>query len=659
MLDSCLSLAHIGENVSNLVQKFQEYSGWRNAVLSALARYRSGMDATELGDAASEQRLTRLATRLRDDKLSIAFVAEFSRGKSELINAIFFADYGQRILPSSAGRTTMCPTELLYDETFPPSIRLLPIETRAQTASTSDLKEHSQMWTVLPLDIGSSEGMLEAFKQVSLTKRVPVEEAQRYGLYHADDPDAELAVDADGTVEISQWRHAIVNFPHPLLKQGLVIIDTPGLNAIGTEPELTLNLIPNAHSVLFVLAADTGVTKSDIEVWRDHIGSGPARMVVLNKIDSMWDELRSAAEIEEQIAGQVANVAQTLGLAREHIFPISAQKGLVAKVNQDAELLVKSRLPELETALSEELIPSKQEIVRAQLVNEIDELTNANQTMLAARSRNVVEQLVELKSLRGKNQNIIEHMMKRVDLEKKEFDSSLLKLQGTRAVFTRLSTEVFTSLGMDILKEDVASARQAMEKSRFSSGIRSAVRDFFEQIRTNLALSGQKTEEITAMMTVMYRKFSTEHGLALTYPMPFSLKKYQKEIDLIEGVYHRQFGAAAILTMPQMSLMSKFFDSIASRVKQSFLQANRDVEAWLKVVMAPLEAQIWEHKQQLKKRRQSIERIHVATDSLEEKVDALEAILAELEEQKNRLATLENDLRNAVKAELSELRAAA
>jgi hypothetical protein len=29
---------------------------------------------------------------VRDDRLSVAFVAEFSRGKSELINAIFFAD---------------------------------------------------------------------------------------------------------------------------------------------------------------------------------------------------------------------------------------------------------------------------------------------------------------------------------------------------------------------------------------------------------------------------------------------------------------------------------------------------------------------------------------------------------------------------------------
>lgn len=645
--------------MSELVQRFQEYSSWRNGVLASLERYRACVGASDLADAASDQRFARLQARLTDDKLSIAFVAEFSRGKSELINAIFFADYGQRILPSSAGRTTMCPTELLYDETFPPSIRLLPIETRAEAASTSDFKERSHVWTVLPLDISSAEGMLEAFKQVSLTKRVSIDEARRYGLYQEDDPDAALSVDQNGLVEISQWRHAIVNFPHPLLKQGLVIIDTPGLNAIGTEPELTLNLIPNAHAVLFILAADTGVTRSDIDVWRDHIGSGPARMVVLNKIDSMWDELRSAGEVEQQIVRQAETVAQTLGLAADQVFPISAQKGLVGKVNRDPALLAKSRLPLLESALSAELIPSKQDIVREQLLADLNEMTAAKQALLASRSRNVVEQLVELKSLRGKNHTIIEHMMKRVDLEKKDFDSSLLKLQGTRAVFTRLSTEVFTSLGMDILKEDIALTRDAMEKSKFSTGLRAAVRDFFTRIRSNIVTSGRKTEEITEMMTIMYRKFSTEHGLALSAPMPFSLDKYLKEIELIEGVYHKQFGTAVILTTPQVVLMTKFFDSIASRVKQSFLQANRDVEAWLKVVMAPLEAQIWEHKAQLKKRRQSIERIHMATESLEEKVEALEQMQEDLDSRKKTLSLLESELRNAITTDLSALKAAA
>jgi hypothetical protein len=646
--------------VSNLVQNFQEYSNWRNDVMAVLDRYRQCVTVCELADAASDQRFSRAIARLVEDKLSIAFVAEFSRGKSELINAIFFADYGQRILPSSAGRTTMCPTELLYDETFPPSIRLLPIETRAQAQSTSELREQNNVWTVLPLDISSGDGMLEAFKQVSLTKRVSIADATRYGLYHADDPDVALSIDEQGMVEISQWRHAIVNFPHPLLKQGLVIIDTPGLNAIGTEPELTLNLIPNAHAVLFILAADTGVTKSDIEVWRQHIGgTGAARMVVLNKIDSMWDELRSPVEVDEQIDRQITSVAHTLGLSEQQVFPVSAQKGLVAKINHDDELLVKSRLPLLENALSNQLIPAKQQIIRRQLEMEMSELVTSKQALLSSRMRNVVEQLVELKSLRGKNNNIIEHMMKRIDIEKKEFDGSLIKLQGTRAVFTRLSNEVFTNLGMNILKEEIRKTRDAMDRSKFSAGLLNAVKHFFSEIQANLKSSGQKTDEITEMMTVMYRKFSTEHGLALSMPMPFSLDKYRNEIGLIESIYHKQFGATTLLTAPKVVMMQKFFDSIASRVKQSFLQANRDVEAWLKVVMAPLEAQIGEHKMQLKRRRQSIERIHIATESLEEKVAAFEEMQVSLEAQKKVLLALEDELKNTISAKLASLRVAA
>jgi hypothetical protein len=553
----------------------------------------------------------------------------------------------------------MCPTELLYDETIPPCIRLLPIETRSEAQSTSDYKGQHHVWTVLPLNISSGDGMLEAFKQVSLTKKVSIETAKSYGLYDESDPDAALEVDEDGMVEISQWRHAIVNFPHPLLKEGLIIVDTPGLNAIGTEPELTLNLIPNAHAVLFILAADTGVTKSDIEVWRNHIGGGPGRMVVLNKIDSMWDELRSPEEVERQIEHQVSTVAHILALDEKQVFPVSAQKGLVAKIHKDAPLLAKSRLPALEYALSKELIPSKQEIIRAQLVADLSEIMNGQRAMIAARGRNVVEQMLELKSLRGKNNNVIEHMMKRVDVEKKEFDTSLIKMQGTRAVFTKLSMEVYTSLGMDILREEIRKSREEMEHSKFSAGLKDAIKQFFAQIKLNLMTSNKKIDEISEMMSVMYRKFSTEHGLALTAPMAFSLEKYVLEISAIETVFQKQFNTMTLMTTSHKVLIQKFFDSVAARVKQSFLQANRDVEAWQKVVMAPLEAQIREHKNQLKNRMQSIQRIHVATDSLEDKIASFDAIQAEVEAQKAAMVELDEKLKSALSADLDGFKNAA
>ncbi len=637
------------------MRDLEHYSAWRQDVMTALRRYQDCLRQSGLGDAAGEQRLNRILARLTDDKLTVAFVAEFSRGKSELINAIFFAEYGQRILPSGAGRTTMCPTELLYEAGQPPAIRLLPIETRAAHLSTSDYRDQPGAWTVLPLQLQSGEDLQQAFQQVCQTRRVSVETARSYGLY---DDEAE-APGADGLVEVSRWRHAIINFPHPLLRQGLVILDTPGLNAIGTEPELTLNLIPNAHAVLFMLAADTGLTRSDIEVWRDHIGAGAGRLVVLNKIDSLWDDLRSAAEIEAEIARQQASVAHMLELDSGQVFPVSAQKALVGKINGDPALLARSRLPALEQALFNQLIPAKQELVRQQLASELPTLGAAPQALLEARLRGIVEQLHELKSLRGKNQGMVAHMMRRIDGEKREFDASLFKLQATRAVFTRLSTELYTSLGMDIVRDDIEQVRADMQRSRFFTGVREAMRQYVERVAANLDNSERKTGEIAEMMGVMYRRFASEHGLALALPRPFSLQRYRDEIAGIEAVYLRQFGTTTLLTTSRVVLMEKFFDTIASRVRACFHAANDDAEVWLKAIMAPLEAQIRQHKEQLKHRLASIQRIHDATDSLEQKIAAFEASQQALAQQKRQLAELSGQIGLALARPYAALDAAA
>jgi predicted nucleic acid-binding Zn-ribbon protein len=635
------------------MQDLQQYGAWRERVAAALEQYRSWVQAADLLDAAAEQRLARALARVRDDRLSVAFVAEFSRGKSELINAIFFADYGQRIVPSSPGRTTMCPTELAWDPALPPCIRLLPIETRAARLATGDYRDDPDAWTVLPLDLASPERMHDTFKQVSLTRRVGTAEAQDFGLYDPEDPDLAATVGNDGLVEIPRWCHALINVPHPLLKQGLVILDTPGLNAIGTEPELTLNLIPNAHAVLFVLGAETGVTRSDIEVWRTHIGSGPGRIVVLNKIDAMWDELKPQQENDDAIARQQADVARLLGVPAAQVFPVSAQKALVGKINGDIALFEKSRVGVLESALFDELVPARRDILRSQLRQDIDLLLASQQALLGTRIRDLVEQLQELQGLRGKNQGVIAHMMRRVEMEKKEFDASLFKLQGTRAVFTTLSTELYSTIGMDVVQRQVDGVRTAMQAARFATGTRAPVRAFFEAARANLDASSAKIGEINAMMDSMYRRFSMEHGLSLAVPMRLSLARYRTDIDAIEAIYVKQFGTATLLMTSRGTLLERFFDSIASRVKHSFRAANADVEAWLKVIMAPLEAQIRQHREQLRHRQSSIQRIHDATESLEQKIAAFEAAQHDLEKVKGRLAGLSGAVLRALDAALA------
>jgi hypothetical protein len=222
----------------------------------------------------------------------------------------------------------MCPTELYYTPTQQPSLRLLPIDTKTQDGSIADFKRNPDAWTEFQLNLDSADEMSATLMRLADTIDVDAATAEAYGLINPDDAETARNLARDGSIAIPRWRHALINFPHPLLKQGLVILDTPGLNAIGTEPELTLNMLPSAHAVLFLLAADTGVTKSDIEIWRQHIapvqGASRARLVVLNKIDGLWDELKTAAEIEAEIAKQVASSAALLATCLAISASISA-----------------------------------------------------------------------------------------------------------------------------------------------------------------------------------------------------------------------------------------------------------------------------------------------------------------------------------------------
>ncbi|MFN3593556.1 MAG: dynamin family protein [Thiobacillaceae bacterium] len=633
---------------ATLVAEIEAYSQWRNQLAESITAYRQWLGREDLNDAQRDLRLQQLIDRLAEDKLHVAFVAEFSRGKSELINAIFLSELKQRLLPSTAGRTTMCPTELLYDANRPPLIELLPIETRTTNATVSEYKNYPEEWTVLPIDVNAPESVTEAMQEVCRVKAVSPEEAMRYGLYDPEHPDASLNLNDDGTVSIPAWRHAVINFPHPFLKQGLVVYDTPGLNAIGVEPELTFNLLPNAHAVLFVLSADAGVTKSDIEVWRSHIqprGKSRGRLVALNKIDGLWDELKTEAQINAEIEAQVKSCADLLGIEPNQVYPVSAQKGLLAKITGDERLLERSRLLALERALSEELIPSKQAIVRDQTATELTDLLSTTEALLRARERNVEEQLTELKGLQGKNQDVVEHIMQKIAQDKEAFERGLQQFQALRSVFSQQSIKLFAHIGRDVLKKEVRTVREAMETSRFTTGIRSAMNNFFIRVDEHLDQAMAQVEEINRMMEAMYAKLNAEHGIQLITIPPFSMLKYRKEMARLESTYDHHFNTLLnLLTTEQHTLARRFFETLAKRVIEVFDAANREAENWLKSIMSPMESQVREHQMQLRRRLESVKRIHKAADTLQDRIRELEQAQREISRQLGELAQMRGQI---------------
>jgi replication fork clamp-binding protein CrfC len=333
------------------------------------------------------------------------------------------------------------------------------------------------------------------------------------------------------------------------------------------------------------------------------------------------------------------------------VFPVSAQKALLAKVNGDDALLVRSRLPRLESALSGNLVPAKRDIVGAAAMADVRSLVGSVKQILDARAAGIAEQLAELQALRGKNQDVVEHMMQRVRDEKAVFERGLSRFSALRNVFTQQTTELYDLIGLEALRANAGRTRRSIEASLFTKGVRGAMNDFFSQIRADLDASARKAGEIHEMMSAMYARFAKEHNLETYSPPPFSMLKYLKEVERLERAYQQHINTLwNMASKAKFPLMRRFFETVASRVKHLYTIANRDIEAWLKSVMSPLETQVREHQMQLRRRLDSIKRIHRASDELEERIAELvaqgEALEAQARALDMRVGAVESIVRN-------------
>ncbi|VAW80142.1 FIG00555615: hypothetical protein [hydrothermal vent metagenome] len=621
-------------------RRLKDYSKWREKLIRDIQSFQEWLETHDLASSEQEFRIYETLEALRKDRLTIAFVAEFSRGKTELINALFFAHFGQRLLPSEAGRTTMCPTELFYDhDEASPYIRLLPIETRLQDKSIADFRHEPIHWNHTPLNINDPGQIAHALREVIKTRQVPVEKARELGLYdEATDPWFKAHGKPPEQLEIPYWRHALISFPHDLLKQGLVILDTPGLNAMGNEPELTLSMLPAAQAVLFLLGADTGVTRSDMEMWEQHVSavrgsSSQNLLVVLNKIDTLWDELKDSTAVKASIESQRIASAEQLGIPAELVFPMSAQKALLAKIRNDKKLLHESRIPELEDYIANTILPGKQEIIRNSLVTHIGGMVDENLSILESRKSETTKQLTELRSLRGKNADVIMHLMSKSREEQAAYLRNVESFQNSRRLLQSQARSMLDALSMETLDRLINKTRDTMTHSWTTTGMKRGMETFFEGARDTMDQVTTNAEQTRMLIRATYKKFHEEHGLPQIMPKQFSTARFSSDL---ERLYQEAetFRRSPVMTMTEQSfVIKKFFISLVSHTRSLFFKANQDANAWLKEVMNPLVRQIKDHKATMEKRLETLRRISESRDTLDTRIKELDAALRDTKQQ--------------------------
>jgi len=617
------------------------YNRWREDLTQSVHAYHDWLEANSQLDVQQSIRFYDLLENLNKGRLMLAFLAEFSRGKSELINALFFSSFKERLLPSDVGRTTMCPTEIFHDPSEEPYLKLLSVETRYRDESISQLKNMPVEWSKVRLNVNSAADMKKALKALADVKKVYALEARMLGLAPMLNENGETPGEEE-LVEVPAWRYAMINYPHALLSNGLSILDTPGLNALGMEPELTVSTIPSAHAILFLLSIDTGVTKSDLEIWDRYVRPGlPQKIAVLNKVDLMWDELKSTEEIQKAIDRMIDTTAAHLHLPRERIFAISAQKGLLGKIRDDQALIRRSGIEGLERFLGEEVVPMKRQILCKAVVSEIGGMMNSSRASVAKRQQANAAQIQELNGLVGKSREVVTKLWAKITEEKNAYNAALTEYKVNSATFNQKRTLLMEQLNTQRLDQMLAKNAQAIQDSwttiTLQRGMNALVKDMSEDFEKVFAAS----QEIKKLMQGVYATFIEKFGFQKMTIPTLDLDPQRTKLQLL--VHQTEAfvkDPVNVVVKEKHFVVKNFYATLVKASRQAYLDAKSQSERWAQAVVLPLEVQIKDHKAQLQSRLDNLAKINEKTGSINDQMAQLKSAEAELRKQREMIEGL-------------------
>lgn len=635
-------------DTQSLYQQISNYDQWKRALGRQLERFQGW--SREHGALSPEisHGIERARQLLSQEHFTLAFVGEFSRGKTELINALLFKEFGQRLLPSTPGRTTMCPTEIYCEsgsQAHNNCVRLLPIETRRTTTSMQSFKRIPQKWVTLNFDPSSPDDIKKAIGQVSATKLVSIEAARKLGF------DASHYSVIDNQVEIPAWRHALITLEHPLLRHGLRIIDTPGLNALGNEPELTLRTLPSAQAVVFLLAADSGVSASDMEIWEEHIDVLRKRqslqvLTLLNKIDGLWDDLLPEAEVNASILSIRERTANLLRMPLHDVMALSAKQGLLGKATNDMARLQRSNFLPFEQTIASSIVQNRLRIATQPVVADILTMFENTRETLKQQLFNCDAELEKLENSHSPqaHQAVLTELRGNIRQVHSRYHKQSLSLRTSQRLLERQLQSLIAPVSPDLLNSQVSEAQASLKNSWTSFGLSRTIGTFYQTLDHNLDNLEREANQANRVLASIYQR--REHNQSsdeLLHRHLFKVDDFRLRLAQLTQRANRFSRSIDTLLASKSTILSRFINTLVRETRDIYRDINKAIKHWTEEALAPLVQHNMYQKQLLEHHMLRLAKINSQNQDSEIQLRELRANIARYEDA---LQALDNILKD-------------
>jgi GTPase Era involved in 16S rRNA processing len=298
-----------------------------------------------------------LREKIQNNVFNLVVLGQFKRGKTTLINALL----GAEILPTAVVPLTSIATILKHGEE-------------------------------LKITVYFNDGRVTEIKPENLP---------------------EYVTEKGNPKNQKDVQEVVVTYPSSYLKDGVRLIDTPGVGSIYQHnTDVAYQYLPKSDAALFLLSVDQPVGQAELDFLKDVKEYSHRIFFLQNKADYVGHE-----DLDESIAFSRRIIEECMGNEAK-IFPLSAKIALDGKLSGSKELLEKSYLPEFERILNTFLMEEKGKVL----------LSSVASSLLRVLSQALFELGLEMKSLTIPVDELkvkiekFEKKKKEVMIEKQDFD---------------------------------------------------------------------------------------------------------------------------------------------------------------------------------------------------------------------------------------------
>ncbi len=181
-----------------------------------------------------------------------------------------------------------------------------------------------------------------------------------------------------------------------------------------------------------------------------------------------------------------------------------------------------------------------------------------------------------------------------------------------------------------------------MNEAWTTHGLKVGMKSLLDGVLEAMEKANKQSQQIRALVQAIYNKFHADHGLARITPEPLSLAPFRNRLQQLYAEAEAYRNSPVMVMTEQHFVVKKFFITMVSRTRELFGEANTACKTWSKAVMAPILAQVREHKIMMDQRLANLKRVHENLDNLSDRIAELEASKQNLE---NQLLVIRNMLR--------------